>query len=930
MKKTIYTLLLLMLTTMANANDGVKAQDYMLYGHLVSSSMQSMEAGIYGFSTERNDDLKPLSLLQAEPNCGAVKADGRYFVFNTHSTAYGKESAMFIYDASDGFKIITKAMVPADFIVEEQVLAYDPITKLIYTFYTNGGDNCLGCLDVSTRTKRKIANMDYTKFVSMAFNGKGQLYGISNIGALYEIDKEKGTTKYIGSTGVSPAEYQQCATFLPNDDGALYWAAATGTAGALYKIDTNNAKATLVKTFPHEEKFVSVWPGDKIVLQDAPAKAERVNVNFVGGALEGVVTFQAPTTTHAGKVLTGKVEYKVLVDNVEKGTGSAQPGSTVKTTVKTTQGYHDFCVVMSNDVGEGEKTRAQKIYIGNDTPCPVENVTLKRGSAENALILTWQPQAKGLHGGYVNPASVKYKIRRMPDGKIVSTQATSPFTDTYDIDKPARCFYDVIPWVDEATEGVASSSNKLLAGKPFTIPYREDFSKNSNFLLFTTENVGNDNLSWDYISDYGYLRIYGSDAPKDDWVISPFIKVEKGCKYKLKFDVMSIGKERYEVKLGKEDNSKSMRQQLVPETEIESDYEWKAKECVFTCDEGGMIFIGFHAMTTDTENSQALYLDNISVEKIEESPVTQSEIVMTTKAEKGDRITLSIENDGDVQVEGAELKYGGVAVVKSPTITIRGKIKRLDCSQAQLSKLDVSKARELTSLWCSENELTDLDVSNLPDLNCLYCSKNNLTALNIDANKRITELDCSENKIAGINLSNNKELNRFLAFHNKLSRINLENNEKLIGIDLSENSLTQLDVTNNRLLETIYCNGNQIHGDAMVKFINSLPNRNDRQEKCHLFVIDTKNGNERNEIADTQVKHARSVNWEIFDYAGGDNDANGIVYDGKTDGITGNTIDDRRHDIYSLQGQRIRSKAAGVGSLPHGVYIMNGKKVVVR
>ncbi len=91
MKKTIYTLLLLMLTTMANANDGVKAQDYMLYGHLVSSSMQSMEAGIYGFSTERNDDLKPLSLLQAEPNCGAVKADGRYFVFNTHSTAYGKE-----------------------------------------------------------------------------------------------------------------------------------------------------------------------------------------------------------------------------------------------------------------------------------------------------------------------------------------------------------------------------------------------------------------------------------------------------------------------------------------------------------------------------------------------------------------------------------------------------------------------------------------------------------------------------------------------------------------------------------------------------------------------------------------------------------------------------------------------------------------------
>ena len=930
MKKTIYTLLLLMFITIANANNGVKFLDYMLYGHLVSSNIQSMETGIYKFSTERNNNFKFLNSLQTEPNCGAVKADNRYFVFNTHTTAYGKESAMLIYDVNNDFKLITKAMVPANFIVEAQVLAYDPITKQIYTFYTKGNDNYLGSLDVSTRTKREIAYMDYTKFISMAFNDKGELYGISNIGALYKIDKNKGTTKYIGSTGVSPTEYQQSATFLPNDNNTLYWAAATSTAGVLYKIDTNNAKTTLIKTFPHEEEFVSIWTGDKIVLQDAPAKADNVIINFVDGALNGTITFKAPTTTHAGKTLTNKLEYKILIKKKKKSTGFTQPGNTVKTTLETTQGYHDFCIVISNEFGEGEKTNIKKIYIGNDTPCPVENVKLKRGSTDNTLILTWQPQTKGLHNGYINPSSVKYKIRRMPDEKIVSTEAKSPFTDTYDIDKPIRCFYDVIPWVDETTVGIASSSNKLLAGKPFTIPYNEDFSKNSNFLLFTTENIDNDNISWDYINDYGYLRIYGSDRPKDDWVISPFIKVEKGCKYKLKFDIKSIGKEKYEVKLGKEDNSKSMQQQLIPITEIASEYNWEKKECVFTCNDKGIIFIGFHAMTTDTENSQALYLDNINIEKIEENPVTQSEIIMTTKANKGDYIMLSIENEGEVQIEGAELKYGGMAVVKSPTITIRGKIKNLDCSKAKLSKLDVSKAKELTGLWCNENYLTELNVSNLTNLNYLHCSKNNLTTLNIDANKHITELDCSENKIENINLSNNKELSRFLAYHNKLSLINIENNKKLIGIDLSENALTQLDVTNNKFLETIYCNGNNIYGEYMIQFINTLPNRNDRKEKCHLFIIDTKNKNERNKILDVHVKQARSINWEILDYAGGINDGNGIVYYGITNNIIGNTINNNLYDIYTLQGQKIKSKAINTDCLPHGVYIINGKKIVVK
>lgn len=261
-------------------------------------------------------------------------------------------------------------------------------------------------------------------------------------------------------------------------------------------------------------------------------------------------------------------------------------------------------------------------------------------------------------------------------------------------------------------------------------------------------------------------------------------------------------------------------------------------------------------------------------------------ITMTTTASVGNTIKLSVDAEGEPEVEGAELKFGGEAIVKAPQITIRGHVTGLDCSDAQLTELNVSQMPTLTKLWCNNNALTALDTRALADLEIFQCIGNQLTELDITANKKLLELDCSKNKLTQIDLSSCEKLTLFLAYHNAIGQIDLSHNAELIGVDLSENQLSALSVAANPKLETIYCNGNAIKDGAMKQFVTSLPDRTDREKMCNLFVIDTKNTKEENVIFKKQVQEALSKHWKVLNYSAGDEDGAGIPYEGTEEPIS--------------------------------------------
>ena len=591
----------------------VNAQtEYQLYGHLVGTREDN---GIYQLTTESTSPLTVVQKILYSPDYGIVKVKDRYYFFVNDDSGYGAEMYMYIYNASD-FTYITRHKVPADMVSIGCPIAYDATTDKVYSIYKDGSTYKLCTLELDKHNRKDIGTLS-SNFLAIAFNGEGKLYGINSAGKVGELSTADAAFTEILSTGMNPL-YQQSAAFPSDDNNTFYWAATLddwgGTPG-IYKIDLKAKTSTLLREFKHEEEFGCLWVGDKVVAKGAPAASTDLAADFANGKLTGKINFTAPEKTYGGQTLTGDLTYKVLVDGVENMQGSTQAGKATTAEVTTTQGLHDFAVIVINAEGDGDKAEIKNIYVGHDTPKQVQNVKLGQGDAADKLTLTWDAATEGMHNGYVDPTEVKYQVRKMPSGEIVDNAGTSPYTYTVTQEKAEKCFFDVTPYIDDEHKGLSTASNKIMIGKPFEVPYTATFDTNDEVLLFTIEHIGDGNAYWDWDYDYKFMKIYSSTAPKNDWLFTPFIAIEEGSIYKLSFDVRTIGTEKYEVKYGLAPEAAAMTEQLVEDTEVESD-KFATRSVEFTANKTAAIYIGFHANTTNVEKAMNFYLDNIRLEKV--------------------------------------------------------------------------------------------------------------------------------------------------------------------------------------------------------------------------------------------------------------------------------------------------------------------------
>ena len=86
--------------------------------------------------------------------------------------------------------------------------------------------------------------------------------------------------------------------------------------------------------------------------------------------------------------------------------------------------------------------------------------------------------------------------------------------------------------------------------------------------------------------------------------------------------------------------------------------------------------------------------------------------------------------------------------------------------------------------------------------------------------------------------------------------------EDLTRLNCQDNNLTELDLSNNKMIKGVYLYGNNICGEAMDRFIESLPNR-PSSDKGSLFVIcDGKSLD--NAMTNLQVETAKDKGWNAF------------------------------------------------------------------
>nr|WP_315170514.1 T9SS type A sorting domain-containing protein [uncultured Flavobacterium sp.] len=98
-------------------------------------------------------------------------------------------------------------------------------------------------------------------------------------------------------------------------------------------------------------------------------------------------------------------------------------------------------------------------------------------------------------------------------------------------------------------------------------------------------------------------------------------------------------------------------------------------------------------------------------------------------------------------------------------------LKNLNCIANQITKIDVSKNLALNSLWISSNKLTNLDVSANLNLTSLWISSNKLTNLDVSANLNLTSLVCDRNLLTSLDLTKNNALKSLNCIYNKLTCI---------------------------------------------------------------------------------------------------------------------------------------------------------------
>ena len=226
-------------------------------------------------------------------------------------------------------------------------------------------------------------------------------------------------------------------------------------------------------------------------------------------------------------------------------------------------------------------------------------------------------------------------------------------------------------------------------------------------------------------------------------------------------------------------------------------------------------------------------------------------------------ILANFDKNGDGSIslleanEITEIDCSGLGIRSIAEIKNFPNLISLNCSNNQISELNVNKNTSLQTLSCYGNDLHLFDFSNCQDLTTIYLldeDKNVITdndssiagsyAITIEqspytnlslsfANTKVLQFGCFNNQfmqsinvnktdqLAIIRIDNNPSLTELnvtqisrleilYCVNNMLTGLDVSKNPMLTVLDCSQNMITELDVTNNPQLSLLNCSSNQI------------------------------------------------------------------------------------------------------------------------
>lgn len=459
-------------------------------------------------------------------------------------------------------------------------------------------------------------------YLTLACDLNGTLYSINISGQLVTFDKRNDyAQKIIGSTGFAPGQYLQCMDFDHGNE-KLYWAADyKKRVSNFVLVDTKTGQGTEVGNLGHDSRIAGLYIPFDMPDETAPAAATDFTVTPAEkGALSATLSWTNPTKTFGNAELTSISKVKVLrAGKVIKEFDNVTPGQslTYVDDAVPSNGLYEYSIVATNATGDG-KSAVQESWVGRDVPAAVTKLGVSSNDDGSAK-LTWIAPAKGAHDGWIDSTSLSYKITRYPGEVAIADNVKAlEYTDNT-IDTLGEHYY-IVQSKSTDGEGGTARSAAIYLGKEATLPYACNFDTEGQFASWLVIDNNHDESTWTYKKSYIAGKLfnyamygYNSKNAGDDYLISPAFNFKKGHTYTLSFSYRGANAnytETFDVTLGKE-RTVAGQSNVIKSYSVKSSDDAVASVDFDNIDSNGKYYFSFHA--TSPKGQYNLYIWDIKL-----------------------------------------------------------------------------------------------------------------------------------------------------------------------------------------------------------------------------------------------------------------------------------------------------------------------------
>lgn len=175
---------------------------------------------------------------------------------------------------------------------------------------------------------------------------------------------------------------------------------------------------------------------------------------------------------------------------------------------------------------------------------------------------------------------------------------------------------------------------------------------------------------------------------------------------------------------------------------------------------------------------------------------------------------IDTNNNNEIEVSEAQtityLAIDGANISNVTGLAFFSNLHYFNCSDNNLTTLDVSALYNLIEFNCSYNLLTDIIFSTNSIIETFNCSHNNLTQLDLNLLPNLLDLRCYSNQLQSLSFIN-KSMNSTDAIYNQITNITAVNSQ-LGSLSVANNNLTELD------LSTCSFSGLSVDDNNLVSF----------------------------------------------------------------------------------------------------------------